>query len=911
MFIKDFHIFPKGVFVMKIRKGFSLALAALIGLSAPAAAAFSNASFNEVYADTVEEKAADNKSELSSLSVNEDANNSSDNAETGQMQKTSEAISDTTVEGQDGTTNPDESENGSYKKTSSGVGATQATGKLTGFVKSGNNWIYYKNGVISSSKNDIVHGVINGTDGWWYIESGKAVLTKTSVEQNINGWWYVKNGKVDFNYNGFAENVNGWWYIENGRVTFKKNDVIQGTVNKENAWWNVKGSQVIFNETIEQNANGWWYIKNGKVDFTKTSVEHNVNGWWYVKNGKVDFNYNGFAKNTIGWWYIENGKVTFKKNDVIQGTVNKENAWWNVKNSKVIFNESVEQNRNGWWYIKDGKVDFNYNGSASNSNGTWFIVNGKVDFSANGWKTVKDKQYSLAASDLSGKIYNIASSSDTGLVLDVSNTSVDPGANVILYTNSYSSVNNRSFRFEKLSDGYYKIIPIHSELALGVSGSNVVQALNNNADTVKWQITENSDYTYSFKNKATGYYLNAEAVKSGSNVSTVKTASTGAKFKLFENSYVQTVSNGCYRILTGNGSYAFDVSGVYASDGTAVQSYAKNTSAAQLFKIEYLGNGYYTIKTGASVYASAIDVTGGKFAAGTKLQQYKASNVNAQKWRILTDGKKYVFMSAGGRYVIDVTGTKYAGGRLQLAAYSKPAAANTFALERASGWLVRNGRKYYFNQNGDKPMIGIDVSAWSETVDWDKVKADGIEFAIIRTAHRGNRIDPYGERNMKECERLGIPYGVYFYSLATTNAEADAEMNVFLSSVKGHNPQLGLFVDVEDNDTYQEAFGNIYSAYARRKITDLAKRMVNKIKAAGYTAGVYGNDVYMRQILYADELPDVRWVAKYYTNKTSDTNVISLDGMKYKIWQFTSSGTVNGVPNSGYADLNTLIEKYW
>ena len=304
---------------------------------------------------------------------------------------------------------PDDTAKKDNTKTSGGVSASENTNGTAKnvFVKKGDDWVYYENGVVSKEKSDIVYGVIDKKEGWYYIEEGKAILTHSGVDHNKNGWWYVKKGMVDFTYNGFAKNKNGWWYIEDGKVTFKKNSVILGKVNGEEAWWNVKESKVVFNETIEQNENGWWYIKDGKVDFTKTSIEHNQNGWWYVKKGKVDFSYNGFAKNKNGWWYIENGKVTFTKNDVILGKVKGEEAWWNVKGSKVIFNETIEQNRNGWWYIKDGKVDFTKTSIEHNQNGWWYVKNGKVDFgftgfaaNKNGWWYVEKGKVTFAKNDV-------------------------------------------------------------------------------------------------------------------------------------------------------------------------------------------------------------------------------------------------------------------------------------------------------------------------------------------------------------------------------------------------------------------------------------------------------------------------------------------------------------------------------
>ncbi|GEM_PF-6986220 len=308
-----------------------------------------------------------------------------------------------------------------------------------GFYKENGVFRFYENGMISNKTSDIVHGIIDGISGWYYIENGVANLKYTGVKNNIHGWWYVKNGKVDFSYNGFAKNENGWWYCENGKVTFSKSEVTHGVVNGISGWWNVKGSNVKFNESVEPNQHGWWYIKNGKVDFSyndfaknhsgwwyiengkvtfkkneithgtidglsgwwnvkgsnvifNESVEPNQHGWWYVKNGKVDFSYNGFAKNHSGWWYIANGKVSFKRYEVTHGTVNGETAWWNVQGSKVMFNESVEPNSSGWWYVKDGKVLFDYSGNAANSHGLWYIQNGKVRFNANGWKEQNGKK---------------------------------------------------------------------------------------------------------------------------------------------------------------------------------------------------------------------------------------------------------------------------------------------------------------------------------------------------------------------------------------------------------------------------------------------------------------------------------------------------------------------------------------
>ena len=83
----------------------------------------------------------------------------------------------------------------------------------------------------------------------------------------------------------------------------------------------------------------------------------------------------------------------------------------------------------------------------------------------------------------------------------------------------------------------------------------------------------------------------------------------------------------------------------------------------------------------------------------------------------------------------------------------------------------------------------MDVSEWQGRIDWAKAKADGIEYAIIRVGWHGNNdshVDDWFEYNVSECERLGIPYGVYLYSYITTTAGATNAANFVLNQLKGH-----------------------------------------------------------------------------------------------------------------------------
>ena len=256
---------------------------------------------------------------------------------------------------------------------------------------SDNNWYYYKNGEIQRELTDIIKGIVNGEEAWWYIENGKVTFIDT-VAENKNGWWHVINGKVDFNSNTIAGNASGWWVIQNGKVNFS----YTGFAENYNGWWYCKGGKVQFGTTdvIKGSINGeeaWWHVVKGLVTSDNT-VAKNSNGWWVIRDGKVNFKYTGFAENANGWWYCKDGKVQFNVNDVIKGSVDGEEAWWHVVAGEVTYDDTVAKNKNGWWHIIDGKVDFSSNTVAKNSKGWWVIQDGKVNFgytgfaeNANGW----------------------------------------------------------------------------------------------------------------------------------------------------------------------------------------------------------------------------------------------------------------------------------------------------------------------------------------------------------------------------------------------------------------------------------------------------------------------------------------------------------------------------------------------
>ena len=176
----------------------------------------------------------------------------------------------------------------------------------------------------------------------------------------------------------------------------------------------------------------------------------------------------------------------------------------------------------------------------------------------------------------------------------------------------------------------------------------------------------------------------------------------------------------------------------------------------------------------------------------------------------------------------------------------------------------------------------IDVSYHNGTIDWAKVKAAGIDGAIIRCGYGDNitsQDDKQWKRNADECTRLGIPFGVYIYSYAKSTAQARSEAEHVLRLVKGYKLSYPIYLDLEEAGTQSGA-------------VERAKIFGDIIEAAGYWCGIYCNKSWYDNYLSSIASKYTMWIARY--NNTL--------GMSADMWQYTSDGTVSGI--SGRVDMN-------
>lgn len=154
---------------------------------------------------------------------------------------------------------------------------------------------------------------------------------------------------------------------------------------------------------------------------------------------------------------------------------------------------------------------------------------------------------------------------------------------------------------------------------------------------------------------------------------------------------------------------------------------------------------------------------------------------------------------------------------------------------------------------------GIDISEHNGNIDLTKYKD---QFVIIRAGWGLGHLDKKYRRNVRECERLGIKFGVYWYSYALDDRTAEKEAISFIDIIKGDNVQLGAWLDMEDADGWKNRNG---WAPTKRGVSDIVVRFCSKVEEAGFYTGVYLSYSWL-QYLDNNTIPFDRWIAHWGTN---------------------------------------------
>ena len=189
-------------------------------------------------------------------------------------------------------------------------------------------------------------------------------------------------------------------------------------------------------------------------------------------------------------------------------------------------------------------------------------------------------------------------------------------------------------------------------------------------------------------------------------------------------------------------------------------------------------------------------------------------------------------------------------------------------------------------------LKGIDVSAHQKNIDWDKVKASGIDFAIIRVGYGKRSIDKYFKKNIEGALRVGLKVGVYWFIYATSSNTLVQNANSFYKAIAPYKDKITMKVwcDFEyDTDAYANKNGVIFTKQSR---TEYVKRFCDTMKAYGFDTGVYANPDYLRT-KFGDLSMYPLWLAAYANTKPN---------YDCFMWQHSSKGKVNGIV--GNVDMN-------
>jgi GH25 family lysozyme M1 (1,4-beta-N-acetylmuramidase) len=156
-------------------------------------------------------------------------------------------------------------------------------------------------------------------------------------------------------------------------------------------------------------------------------------------------------------------------------------------------------------------------------------------------------------------------------------------------------------------------------------------------------------------------------------------------------------------------------------------------------------------------------------------------------------------------------------------------------------------------------LHGIDISAWNGNIDILKYHPD---FVIIRAGYGIRHKDDYLDRNIKECRRLGIPFGLYWFSEALTPDQADEEADFFLHLIRNLEIDCGVWFDMEDS-TWKSNNGFVKT---KESISDICYRWCDRVERAGYYTGIYCSESWLQ---YMDERLNRfdRWVANWSNGK--------------------------------------------
>lgn len=198
---------------------------------------------------------------------------------------------------------------------------------------------------------------------------------------------------------------------------------------------------------------------------------------------------------------------------------------------------------------------------------------------------------------------------------------------------------------------------------------------------------------------------------------------------------------------------------------------------------------------------------------------------------------------------------------------------------------------------------GIDVSDNQGVIDWGAVKAAGVEFAILRSVRRSGKTDFQFNNNVSGCHLQEIPFDVYKYSYALSEAEARTEMRQVCGLLQDYGIHCCIWFDAEW--TEQRKLG-------KEAVTRIIRAAKETVEGFGYPFGIYCNLDWYRNVIDTAAFEDDFWVARYPSKEPVQFGTVPDKGKKPVTrqtlfgWQWSSAGRVDGI--RGNVDLDEIYQ---
>ena len=303
---------------------------------------------------------------------------------------------------------------------------------------------------------------------------------------------------------------------------------------------------------------------------------------------------------------------------------------------------------------------------------------------------------------------------------------------------------------------------------------------------------------------------------------------------------------------------------------------------------------------------------------GVAVTEYKtctvtvAENTQIQNTaKLVTNGGKQVYIKNAAGQFVEATAADYGSDRFYVI-------SNENAVYKYTGWQTIDGNTYFFDKNGNfvtgeqviqgakynfdsngrlsssAGAMGIDVSKWNGSIDWNAVKNSGVSYVIIRCGYRGSTTgalieDPMFRTNISGAKAAGLKVGAYFFTQAVSEAEAVEEASMAISLCSKYGLNLPLFLDVESS----KGRGDAIDSGTR---TAVVRAFCQTVQNSGITSGVYANKVWLTSYMNASALTGYKiWLAQYAAAPTYSAT-------RFDYWQYSSKGSIPGI--SGNVDLN-------